>query len=183
MARSPQGSQGGRSQSPRETGRQPPGPALAVRSLLPHPPAPTHLGPTWEAEARKRTGRFSQKLRGTWTLGRGRTGSQGHWAKQEGHVPDWLVTWGLRGGPANSQELSRPGWGLQPPQGFRQLIQAVVLAGSDAQAMGETREPQPTHKGTPQTPDTGASTSQGPGVGWGPQPHPLTETHPKRSQI
>lgn len=39
-------------------------PLLAVRPLLPHPRAPPHLGPTWEAEARKRTGRWLPKAQG-----------------------------------------------------------------------------------------------------------------------
>lgn len=43
-------------------------------------------------------------------------------------------------------------WGLEPPRGFLPLIQAVVLTESDAQAMGETREPQADpHKCTQQS--------------------------------
>lgn len=175
-----------REAGPRVPGRQGgghPGPApprSQASPASPSRPAPpgSHLG----SRGQKKNRTMAPKSSGAWTLGRGRTGSQGHRATQEGHVPDWLVTGGGGGGrePAKGQELSRPGWGLQPPRGFRQLIQAAVLAGSDAQAMGEPREPSRPTK-DPQTPDTGARTSQGPGRR--PQPHPPAETHPKRSQV
>lgn len=105
-------------------------PLLGFQSLLPPPQSGSHLG------------------------SRDGTGIQGHPAKREdcrpqSHCPTGLWLGVGAGTCLQPETLLRPGWGLEPPRGFRQLNQAVVLAGSGAQATGETREPKPTHTNAP----------------------------------